>query len=105
MEIVEGWDEIVVLDRFLPGDCRIYLVGKEVVIFSVTIHELGHALRLRHSTDSNAVMFPTYSGPRHELGEDGIAGIQSIYGKRSEKPMGGLYGWQRFLHWIRDLFR
>lgn len=34
VEIVEDWDEIVVLDRFLPGDCQIQLAGKEVLILS-----------------------------------------------------------------------
>ena len=73
-------------------------------LLSVAIHELGHALGLRHSTDPNAIMFPTYSGPRHELGEDDIAGIQSIYGKPTEESTGGLNWWQRFLRWFRDFF-
>jgi hypothetical protein len=73
-------------------------------LLSVAIHELGHALGLRHSTDPNAIMFPTYSGPRHDLGEDDIAGIQSIYGKQAESPTGGLNWWQRFLRWLRELF-
>lgn len=73
-------------------------------LLAVAIHELGHALGLRHSTDANAIMFPTYSGPRHELGEDDIAGIQSIYGKPTEEPAGGLNWWQHLMRWLRDFF-
>lgn len=53
--------------------------GGTIDLLSVTIHELGHALGLRHSTDPNAIMFPTYSGPNHTLGSDDIAGIRKIY--------------------------
>lgn len=49
-------------------------------LFTVVLHELGHALGLGHSADINAVMAPFYGGANRTLGADDIAGIQSIYG-------------------------
>ncbi|CAG9948812.1 unnamed protein product [Clonostachys rosea f. rosea IK726] len=45
----------------------------------VALHELGHSLGLRHSTDPSAVMFPTFSSGRRSLGTDDIAGIRRLY--------------------------
>jgi hypothetical protein len=46
---------------------------------TVSLHEIGHALGLDHSSDTNAVMYAYYGGARRELTADDIAGIQSIY--------------------------
>lgn len=45
------------------------------------LHELGHALGLSHSNNSNAVMYPTLpSGVvRRTLAQDDIEGIQALY--------------------------
>jgi hypothetical protein len=54
-------------------------VGSGVDIFSVALHEAGHALGLGHSDQPGAVMYPYYhlaSG----LTDDDIAGIQALYG-------------------------
>ncbi|XP_043847201.1 matrilysin [Dromiciops gliroides] len=53
-------------------------------LFAAT-HELGHSLGLGHSSDPEAVMYPTYSYKNPEdfgLSEDDIKGIQKLYGKR-----------------------
>ncbi|XP_020851804.1 matrilysin [Phascolarctos cinereus] len=53
-------------------------------LFTAT-HELGHSLGLGHSSDPEAVMYPTYSYKNPEdfsLSEDDIRGIQKLYGKR-----------------------
>lgn len=53
-------------------------VGARLDVFSVALHELGHALGLGHVDDPNAVMYPYYrqvSG----LSEVDIAGIRQLY--------------------------
>ncbi|XP_054989590.1 matrilysin [Sorex araneus] len=48
-------------------------------------HEFGHSLGLGHSSDPNAVMYPTYSNvdPKEfKLSQDDIDGIQKLYGTR-----------------------
>jgi hypothetical protein len=53
-------------------------------IYTVALHEVGHALGLDHredsNTDPNAVMNPTYGGARRSLSQDDINGIQTLYG-------------------------
>jgi hypothetical protein len=54
--------------------------GTGIDLFSIVLHELGHALGLGHSTDPGAVMYPYYSGTVTGLHADDIAGIQYLYG-------------------------
>ena len=49
---------------------------------TVALHELGHGLGLAHSNEPAAVMYAFYGGPRRELTDDDIRGIQSVYGAR-----------------------
>jgi hypothetical protein len=53
--------------------------GLDYDLYTVALHEFGHALGLGHSTDFNAVMYPYYSSPVTGLGTDDVAGIQSVY--------------------------
>lgn len=73
-------------------------------LLTVAIHELGHALGLRHSMDRDAIMFPTYRGPRHTLGDDDVEGIQSIYGPPESEVTPPSSWWERFWNWFRGLF-
>ncbi len=53
-----------------------------VRLIDTAIHEFGHGLGLAHSEDRNAIMFPSYESgfPKSVLGNDDVAGIQSLYG-------------------------
>jgi len=50
----------------------------------VAAHEIGHTLGLDHSSDPDALMYPSYSAPHRSLGRDDIAGVQSLYGLAAE---------------------
>jgi hypothetical protein len=54
--------------------------GGGIDLVTVAAHEFGHALGLKHSADSTALMAPFYGGPRRFLSNDDILGIQSLYG-------------------------
>lgn len=55
-------------------------------MFSVALHELGHALGLSHSSVSDAVMFQFYTGPVAGLHPDDITGIRSLYADSTIPP-------------------
>jgi hypothetical protein len=67
-------------DVILNNEYR-YGNGVGVVdLWSVAVHEIGHALGLAHTSATGmAVMWPTYT-LRTKLNADDIAGIQAIYG-------------------------
>lgn len=49
-------------------------------LIHVAVHEIGHALVLRHSNVKGTVMRPTASRGTPKLHRDDIAGIRSLYG-------------------------
>ena len=62
--------------------------GSDVDLFSVALHEAGHALGLGHSDQPGAVMYPYYRMSTG-LTSDDIAGIQNLYGAAGSTPSGG----------------
>lgn len=54
--------------------------GTSSMLYQVSLHELGHALGLNHSTDPTAVMYPTAQTTNPGLSFADIAGMQALYG-------------------------
>jgi hypothetical protein len=59
---------------------------------TVFLHENGHVAGLGHSTDINAVMYPSYQGIRRSLAQDDINGIMSLYPPGSASTTGTISG-------------
>jgi hypothetical protein len=71
----------------IAGDTEIntainWSIGSGTDLYSVMLHEFGHALGLEHSQVPGAVMQPSYGGVRTGLTPDDVAGIQALYGPR-----------------------
>jgi hypothetical protein len=67
-------------------------IGSTYDLFTVAMHEFGHALGMLHSTTSSAVMYSAYNGAKSGLTCDDIAGIRNIYSNnnpRSADQFGG----------------
>ncbi|MGA0332512.1 MAG: matrixin family metalloprotease [Kiritimatiellia bacterium] len=63
-------------------------IGADVDLFSVALHEIGHALGLDHSSDPNAVMYAYYQRVS-DLRSDDIAGIRALYASTDSGGGGG----------------
>jgi Matrixin/Glucodextranase, domain B len=59
--------------------------GANVDLYSVALHETGHALGLGHSDQPGAVMYPYYKLSTG-LTDDDIAGIRAVYGSNVAPP-------------------
>jgi hypothetical protein len=67
-------------DMHLDADER-WQVGANTDLFSVVLHETGHALGLMHTDNPADVMYPYYRLQTH-LGAGDIAVVQAMYGTR-----------------------
>lgn len=71
-------------DMHLDAD-ESWRMGADVDVFTVALHESGHALGLGHSDKPAAVMYPYYR-LRSALSTDDIAAIQDLYATSSVEP-------------------
>lgn len=62
-------------------DDESWQVGRSIDLYTVVLHEAGHALGLAHSDRPGAVMYPYYRLGA-VLSDDDIAGIRTLYGSR-----------------------
>jgi hypothetical protein len=66
-------------------DDESWRTGANVDLFSVALHEAGHALGLGHSDRPGSVMYPYYHMVTG-LTDDDIAGIHALYGATAATP-------------------
>ncbi len=64
------------------NDSETWGIGTNTDLFSVTLHELGHALGLGHSDNPNDVMYPYYKTVS-ALAAGDVAAIQTLYAATS----------------------
>jgi predicted Zn-dependent protease len=60
-------------------------IGSTYDLFTVAVHEFGHALGLLHSTATASVMYATYGSTKYGLNSDDINGIRNIYSNNNPR--------------------
>jgi hypothetical protein len=66
-------------------DVENWKIGADVDVFSIALHEAGHALGLGHSDNPNAVMYPYYH-MHTALSQDDISAVQQLYAAQTSPP-------------------
>jgi hypothetical protein len=73
---------------------RVNHIGSNYDLFSLMLHEFGHALGLGESYNQPAVMYPTLSRVYTGLFADDLAGIRTIYGQPGAALAREVQPWQ-----------
>jgi hypothetical protein len=68
-------------------------IGSTYDLFTVAVHEFGHALGLLHSSVISADMYANYTSTKYGLSSDDIAGIRNIYSNNAARST-DVYGAQ-----------
>src|SRR5262249_47257999 len=58
-------------------------------LYTVMLHEFGHALGLPDNSDPSSVMYDSYLGPRTGPSSTDIANLRALYGARAPDPNAG----------------
>nr|XP_019939115.1 PREDICTED: matrix metalloproteinase-17-like [Paralichthys olivaceus]XP_019939116.1 PREDICTED: matrix metalloproteinase-17-like [Paralichthys olivaceus] len=91
-----GWDKMAGDTHFDDHEIWSYGgVGESTDLFTVAVHEFGHALGLSHSSTDPSIMRPYYQGPvedipNFKLALDDRLAIQQLYGVKDNRPPGGV---------------
>ena len=59
-----------------------FAIGAYPDLFTIVLHETGHALGLAHVSFQGPIMYPYIANVKTGLHPDDIAGIQALYGKK-----------------------
>jgi hypothetical protein len=67
------------------NDTESWKIGADVDVYSIALHETGHALGLGHSDDPSAIMYPYYH-MHTALSQDDISAVQQLYAAQTSSP-------------------
>ncbi len=82
----DGYDDFAMAEIYFNDYFAWNVDGSDIDIETVAFHEIGHALGLDHSADTEAAMYAYYQGVRRSPSPDDVAGISTLYPLASPIP-------------------